>query len=70
MMIDGGKLIDIVFKNSLLIKINVSKLEAFIILLIPVSDGLIKIVINVIIKKKTIEYFRLFLNLIKHLSLI
>lgn len=67
MMIDGGKLIDIVFKNSLLIKINVSKLEAFIILLIPVSDGLIKIVINVIIKKKTIEYFRLFLNLIKHL---
>lgn len=69
-MIDGGKLIDIVFKNSLLIKINVSKLEAFIILLIPVSDGLIKIVINVIIKKKTIEYFRLFLNLIKHLSLI
>ncbi len=70
MMIDGGKLIDIVFKNSLLIKINVSKLEAFIILLIPVSDGLIKIVINVIIKKKTMEYFRLFLNLIKHLSLI
>jgi len=69
-MIDGGKLIDIVFKNSLLIKINVSKLEAFIILLIPVSDGLIKIVINVIIKKKTMEYFRLFLNLIKHLSLI
>lgn len=70
MMIDGGKLIDIVFKNSLLIKINVSKLEAFIILLIPVSDGLIKIVTNVIIKKKTMEYFRLFLNLIKHLSLI
>ena len=69
-MIEGGKLIDIVFKNSLLIKINVSKLEAFIISFIFVSDGLIKIVINVIIKKKTIEYFRLFLNLIKHLSLI
>ncbi len=67
MMIEGGKLIDIVFKNSLPIKINVSKLEAFIILLIPVSDGLIKIVINVIIKKKTVEYFTLFLNLIKHL---
>lgn len=66
-MIEGGKLIDIVFKNSLPIKINVSKLEAFIILLIPVSDGLIKIVINVIIKKKTVEYFTLFLNLIKHL---
>lgn len=70
MMIDGGKLIDIVFKNSLLIKINVSKLEAFIISLIFVSDGLIKIVINVIIKKKIVEYFRLFLNLMKHLSLI
>lgn len=67
MMIEGGKLIDIVFKNSLPIKINVSKLEAFIILLISVSDGLIKIVINVIIKKKTVEYFTLFLNLIKHL---
>jgi len=66
-MIEGGKLIDIVFKNSLPIKINVSKLEAFIILLISVSDGLIKIVINVIIKKKTVEYFTLFLNLIKHL---
>ncbi|OAO07553.1 hypothetical protein A4A82_12395 [Staphylococcus cohnii] len=61
MMIEGGKLIDIVFINSLLIKINVSRLEAFIISLIFVSDGLIKIVINVIIKKKIVEYFRLFL---------
>jgi len=69
-MIDGGKLIDIVFINSLLIKINVSKLEALIISFIFVSDGLIKIVINVIIKKKIVEYFRLFLNLMKHLSLI
>ena len=69
-MIEGGKLIDIVFINSLLIKINVSRLEAFIISLIFVSDGLIKIVINVIIKKKIVEYFRLFLNLIKHLILI
>ena len=69
-MIDGGKLIDIVFINSLLIKINVSKLEALIISFIFVSDGLIKIVINVIIKKKIVEYFRLFLNLIKHLILI
>lgn len=69
-MIEGGKLIDIVFINSLLIKINVSRLEAFIISLIFVSDGLIKIVINVIIKKKIVEYFRLFLNLMKHLSLI
>ncbi|GEP88054.1 hypothetical protein SCO01_22440 [Staphylococcus cohnii subsp. cohnii] len=60
MMIEGGKLIDIVFINSLLIKINVSRLEAFIISLIFVSDGLIKIVINVIIKKKIVEYFRLF----------
>lgn len=60
MMIDGGKLIDIVFINSLLIKINVSKLEVFIISFIFVSDGLIKIVINVIIKKKIVEYFRLF----------
>ncbi len=70
MMIDGGKLIDIVFINSLLIKSNVLKLEAFIISFIFVSDGLVKIVINVIIKKKIVEYFRLFLNLIKHLILI
>ena len=69
-MIEGGKLIDIVFINSLLIKINVSRLEAFIISFIFVSDGLVKIVINVIIKKKIVEYFRLFLNLIKHLILI
>ncbi len=60
MMIDGGKLIDIVFINSLLIKSNVLKLEAFIISFIFVSDGLVKIVINVIIKKKIVEYFRLF----------
>lgn len=52
MMIDGGKLIEIVFINSLLIKSNVLKLEAFIISFIFVSDGLVKIVINVIIKKK------------------
>lgn len=69
-MIDGGKLIDIVFINSLLIKSNVLKLEAFIISFIFVSDGLVKIVINVIIKKKIVKYFRLFLNLIKHLILI
>lgn len=67
MMIDGGKLIEIVFINSLLIKSNVLKLEAFIISFIFVSDGLVKIVINVIIKKKIVEYFILFLNLIKHL---
>lgn len=70
MMIDGGKLIEIVFINSLLIKRKVLKLEAFIISFIFVSDGLVKIVINVIIKKKIVEYFRLFLNLIKHLILI
>ena len=69
-MIAGGRLIAKVFMNSLLIRVIVLKKEAFIISLIPVSVGLKRIVKNVIIKKKIIEYFRLFLNLIKHLFLI
>ena len=69
-MIAGGKLIANVFMNSLLIKIIVLKKGAFIISLIPVSVGLKRIVKNVIIKKNMIEYFRLFLNLIKHLFLV
>jgi len=68
-MIAGGKLIANVFMNSLLIKIAFLKKGAFIISLIPVSVGLKRIVKNVIIKKNIIEYFRLFLNLIKHLFL-
>lgn len=66
-MIVGGKLIDNVFMNSLLIKISVLKKGAFIISLNPVPVGLKRIVKNVIIKKKLYEYFRLFLSLIKHL---
>lgn len=66
-MIVGGKLIAKVFINSLQIKIIVLKKGTFTNWLIPVSVGLKRIVKNVIIKKKTIEYFKLFLNLIKHL---
>lgn len=69
-MIAGGKLIANVFMNSLLIKSTVLKKGAFIISLIPVSVGLKRIVKNVIIKKKTIEYFKLFFSLIRHLFLI
>ena len=66
-MIAGGRLIAKVFMNSLLIRVIVLKKEAFIISLIPVSVGLKRMVKNVINKKNTIEYFRLFLNRIKHL---
>lgn len=62
-MTAGGKLIANVFINSLQIKIIVLKKEVFIISLIPVSVGLKRIVKNVIIKKNTSEYFKLFLNL-------
>lgn len=64
-MIDAGKLMANVWINSLPIKISVKKKEAFIISLIPVSVGLTRIVINVITKKDTNEYFKLFLNLIE-----
>ena len=66
-MIAGGKLITKVFMNSLIIRVIVLKKEAFIISLISVSVGLKRIVKNVIIKKNITEYFRLFLNRIKHL---
>lgn len=69
-MIVGGRLIAKVFMNSLLIRAVFLKKEAFIISLIPVSVGLKRIVKNVINTKNTIEYFKLFLNRIKHLFLL
>lgn len=58
-MIDTGKLMTNVCINPLPTKIRVKK-KIFIISLIFVSVGLTRIVINLITKRNTNEYFKLF----------